>query len=616
MSGNTNLKTIEELLDFSFIIETYQRGYRWDTPQVYSLLKDINEFSGKDEPFYCLQPLVVQHLDDQNYELIDGQQRTTTIHLILMYLKSKRFSIKYTTRNTSDDGENTFLTSLKDTVIPELEIEQNNEDFSVLDESISFFWKNKIINSEPTKDSVDNFYLYRAYSIIHNWFDKKSELDKEQFKRKLLHQTKVIWYEERKSTIKEKIIKKFIDFNEGKIELEQAELIKALFVLDILKTPNTIQRQYEENQFAENWNLIEHQLSDERFWQFVSNNKNDETLANKINLVFQLYNGFGKNEDTYYNYRKFESQFVEAKNNDKKKPQWDEITNLYNSLEEWFYDRTSYHLCGAIIHLTSNSTSEILEKAKKARTKTEFKNSLREILKNTFFENDVWKKKYNPETITYSNSSEVFKVLFLFNIALTQVQEKDVFFPFHRFYNVSNWNIEHILAKNDDGLDSFDEFKSYLIEIKDLIKTSKEGNDLSNENEDNLNSLCSDLDTFIKKSKKSDCKKKIGDISEKLTEIFDIDDFNNLCLLDQSTNIKVGKKPFRDKRNITLELDDNIKLDGKAYIPIGSQYVFSKKATPSQYYQPNYWSFKDRDYYLSKIKSTISQFLKLEQDGK
>jgi len=623
LSEKANLKTIKELLDFTFVIETYQRGYRWDTPEVYSLLSDINEFSDSEESFYCLQPLVLQKQDDKTYELIDGQQRTTTIHLILMYLKSKTFSITYTTRNTSDDGENTFITTLQNIEVPKLDLdsildlENNTDGFSALDNTISNFWKNNIVAAKPAINTVDNFYLYRAYSIITNWFNAKSVEENEQFEYKLLSQTKVIWYEEREIASKEKIIKKFIDFNEGKIELEQAELIKALFVLDILKNPNTIQRQYEEHQFAENWNLIEHQLSDKRFWQFVSNNKNDEAIANKINLVFQLHNGFGKNEDTYYNYRKFENQFKNADkdNSQVEKPQWDDLINLYNSLEEWFYDRTTYHLCGAIIHLTSFSTSKILEAAKKAKTKIEFRNSLREILKIFFFEKEVWKDKYNPEVITYSENKEVFKVLFLFNIALTHTAEKDAFFPFHRFYNVNSWNIEHILAKNDDGLDAFNEFKNYLKEVLDLIKTAVIGEDLSKENEAILSSLCKELEANIEDSKKSACKKKIAEINEKLVEIFDINDFNNLCLLDQSTNIKVGRRPFRDKRNITLGLDENIKLDSNAYIPIGTQYVFSKKATLSESYQTDYWSFIDRDFYLSKVKSTISQFLKLERDG-
>ena len=43
----------------SFNIPSYQRGYRWETKQVHALLNDIIEFDSSNEPFYCLQPLVV-----------------------------------------------------------------------------------------------------------------------------------------------------------------------------------------------------------------------------------------------------------------------------------------------------------------------------------------------------------------------------------------------------------------------------------------------------------------------------------------------------------------------------------------------------------------------------
>jgi len=106
---NENLKKIEELLDFNFKMDAYQRGYRWDTAQVYSLLTDIYEFTPQFQSFYCLQPLVVRKINDNTYELIDGQQRATTISLILMFFKSKSYQLLYTTRNTDDDGVNAFI---------------------------------------------------------------------------------------------------------------------------------------------------------------------------------------------------------------------------------------------------------------------------------------------------------------------------------------------------------------------------------------------------------------------------------------------------------------------------------------------------------------------------
>lgn len=602
---NENLKSIEELLDFNFRIDAYQRGYRWDTSQVYSLLTDIDEFMPEFQSFYCLQPLVIRKIDDTTYELIDGQQRTTTISLILMYFKSKSYQLLYTTRNTEDNGINSFIERIPTLPIPTFSIPEVIDSFGEIDSLIFNFWKENIIVDSPEINTVDNFYFYKNYVVISNWFSQLDTEAIEIFKHKLYHQTKVIWYVEDDASDDIQIIEKFINFNEGKIELEQAELIKALFVLDIAKTPNAVQRQYEENQFADDWNLIEHQMSDQKFWQFVTSNKNDENLANKINLLFQLHNGFGKSEDKFYNYRKYENAF---KNNvESNKPDWANITQLYNNLEEWFFDRTSYHLIGTIIHLTDFNISKVLEMANESSTKTVFRNKLRGLISDEFS-----KEKYELEKIKYGDSA-VFKILFLYNIALTETEDLETFFPFYRFYETKSWNIEHILAKNDDGLDSFEEFNNFYLDIQNLINVSTV-EDINQENKDIILVLLEELKLLITENKKGDCKKKIKEINDKIVEFFNVDDFNNLCLLDQSTNIKVGKKPFRRKRDIILELDEEIKIDADAYIPIGTKNVFLKKSTNSSAFQIDYWSIRDRELYLKMVKSTITNFLKLEQD--
>ena len=602
---NENLKSIEELLDFNFRIDAYQRGYRWDTAQVYSLLTDIDEFTPEFQSFYCLQPLVIRRIDDTTYELIDGQQRTTTISLILMYFKSKSYQLLYTTRNTEDNGINSFIERIPTLPIPEFSIPEGIDSFGAIDSLIFNFWKENIIVDSPEINTVDNFYFYKNQVVISNWFSQFDAEAIEIFKHKLYHQTKVIWYVEDDASDDKQIIEKFINFNEGKIELEQAELIKALFVLDIAKTPNAVQRQYEENQFADDWNIIEHQMSDQKFWQFVTSNKNDENLANKINLLFQLHNGFGKSEDKFYNYRKYENAF---KNNvETYKPDWADITQLYNNLEEWFFDRTSYHLVGTIIHLTEFNISKVLEVANESSTKTIFRNKLRGLISDEFS-----KEKYELEKIKYGDSA-VFKMLFLYNIALTETEDLETFFPFYRFYETKCWNIEHILAKNDDGLDSFEEFNNFYLDIQNLINVSTV-EDINQENKDIILELLKELKLLITENKKGDCKKKIKEINDKIVEFFNVDDFNNLCLLDDKTNKQIGKKPFRRKRDIILELDDEIKIDSDAYIPIGTKNVFLKKSTNSSAFQIDYWSIRDRELYLKMVKSTITNFLKLEQD--
>ena len=118
-NGSICLKPIKELLGMNFYIPDYQRGYRWEKQQVEDLLEDIKSFLERtanklnSSEIYCIQPLVVQLRNDKNekellndikcaasiekvkeylkeqWSVVDGQQRLTTIFLILKYLDEK-----------------------------------------------------------------------------------------------------------------------------------------------------------------------------------------------------------------------------------------------------------------------------------------------------------------------------------------------------------------------------------------------------------------------------------------------------------------------------------------------------------------------------------------------
>ena len=90
-----------------FLVPAYQRGYRWGEEQVNFLLNDIWENGDKD---YCLQPIVVKRQMDGKFELIDGQQRLTTLYLIFLYMQLKvlqnidlPFTVEYETRRLSEN---------------------------------------------------------------------------------------------------------------------------------------------------------------------------------------------------------------------------------------------------------------------------------------------------------------------------------------------------------------------------------------------------------------------------------------------------------------------------------------------------------------------------------
>jgi len=173
MDNILELKTINELLKMNFFIPSYQRGYRWSEKEVSDLLNDISEFTPKQiddtdekKTWYCLQPIVVRIKSGQQYEVIDGQQRLTTIYLILYYLnqmyteenRTPLFELNYETRPTS----HSFLKQLK--------------------------------KDEIRDENIDFYFISTAYKTICNWF-KQDNFDINDFQSKFKFNTKVIWFE-------------------------------------------------------------------------------------------------------------------------------------------------------------------------------------------------------------------------------------------------------------------------------------------------------------------------------------------------------------------------------------------------------------------------------------
>ena len=214
------LKSVRELLGLNFFIPDYQRGYRWTTRQVEDLLNDIKDFKSnnlQNYQFYCVQPLVVRMMSDNEtseknlgegiwYEVIDGQQRLTTIYLILRALKEdlnkKHFPQLYS-----------------------LKYQRNNK-------VESFFENPQIDDSE-----IDLYHISNAYKTVESWIGKYWDFDTKLLEtliscdidedgRDKANNVRFIWYE----SVNENPIKVFTRLNIGKISLTNAELIKAMML--------------------------------------------------------------------------------------------------------------------------------------------------------------------------------------------------------------------------------------------------------------------------------------------------------------------------------------------------------------------------------------------------
>ena len=105
------IQTIFQQVRYS--VPMYQRPYRWEADPVRQLWTDIIEFYKEDKQKavdgkvkYFLGPIVTFNKNDQN-QIIDGQQRITTLKILLFLLwaKLKKFNRKSFLEGVPSDDE-------------------------------------------------------------------------------------------------------------------------------------------------------------------------------------------------------------------------------------------------------------------------------------------------------------------------------------------------------------------------------------------------------------------------------------------------------------------------------------------------------------------------------
>ncbi|MEN9301787.1 MAG: hypothetical protein RL264_216 [Bacteroidota bacterium] len=555
-SNNISIKTINDLLKSNFFIPSYQRGYRWTEQQVTELLNDINEFSPKEiensneKTWYCLQPIVVKKKEDNEWDLIDGQQRLTTTFLILHYLnqgyvenrRKKLFGLKYETRENSAD-----------------------------------YLQKELIGETINDTNIDYFFISSAYKTICDWFKNKGEqFDVNTFESKFNFFTKVIWYE---TSAKDDSIDIFTRINSGKIPLTNAELIKALF----LNNSNFAQADNEkirlkQLEIASEWDRIEYALQDDSFWYFI--NKNENNLTTRIEFIFDLMSD-KPSDDKYSTFHFFNEKF-KTKSEKEINDNWQEIKKNYQTLEDWYNDRELYHKIGYLITIGTNIKTILGNKENKQ--KSEFGKWIDQEIKKIVSKNQVDELEYGQ------GNGQLINVLLLHNIITTlNSNDSSLRFPFNKYKEKKNggWSLEHIHAQNSDDIREIDDFEEWLKIIDTDILTEE-------------------IKTEIIKFNNDKQREKVSSLVEKISSLFgetDIHSIENMALLSKNDNSKLNNGLFPVKRERIIELEKN-----GAFIPIATKKVFQKYFEGCTK-QLSKWEEKDRNAYLNNIKETLKNYL-------
>lgn len=659
MDNTINQFAIGELLDGRyFYIPSYQRGYRWTEKQVGDLLRDLLCFSNdlankgnKDEKdqFYCLQPIIARPItdidqlktifgDDFNdsilehgvWEIIDGQQRLTTIFLLYKYLLDQKgwdaetlkdeedgkelYHICYATRKGSSSFlENLSLKAIKDS------------------------------SEEVFKENVDYFHMANAFKYISEWIktDGKSiniryqlggSLDNVRTSLfKLLNgmsETKggsvqVLWYELAENKGKRNI-KEFQKINTGKIRLTDAELIKGLFLLE--KNFSTSEKYIKQSELALEWEFIENTLHANNFWYFLQ--KKGFDMPNRIDLLFNLIykkaalkniqeedwdaklkevdiqlSDARQSEIFRFYYNRFEGKIGEDLQHEVGKA-WDEVMELYRTLDDWFCTPSIYNYIGLLSQCGEDLCRLVLhyEYLPEESTRLDFEDYLKERI--SFHLRKV--KIDNEKKLilsTYKEHDNIYKVLLTLNIHLLNEQnqklesESDVYkFPFD-VLNAQNWDIEHIDSFHTNALKKDNDKKEWIETAladrsDELSKDEKEQINLKIEE----NALDDAINIIKRNAQEVDTEEEIKNT------------IGNLTLLDAATNRMYGNSLFCTKRRIIIE-----RIKQGVFVPVATQYIFAKffdqKGT-----NRSLWTKEDMEAYHSYIYNVISNYLINEED--
>lgn len=605
MSENKiELKSVRELLGVKFFIPSYQRGYRWTEQQVKDLLNDVNEFKPEknkdtnEETWYCLQPLVVGKMEETDsrlekcedkkdwYELIDGQQRLTTIFIILNLLDDKStLSLNYQTRPGSAD----FL---------------------------------KDIKNKQEDSNIDFHFMLEAKKTVEQWSGDKLNLVK-----KLKENCKVIWYK-----TDDNAYDVFKRLNSGKISLSNAELVKAL----LMKDDNFVgldsdALKLKQLEMSGEWDRMEQTLHDDSFWYFINPDPEDARFnCTRIDFLLEwmlrcaksdegefLYNvDFELKRNNYYIF----SEFFELIKKEGYLEWWKRIQKYFRTIKSWYDDREKYHYIGYLMNLKGEDKDSTLKTllCESDKPKNEYLKLIKEKCKATIGITDKNNTVHCDEWEYGQNNNEIHNVLLLFNLATTQNQVSEVSrYPFDKHFQAAKkrWSLEHIHAQNEKRKENWSEdevekVKSYICQCKYLKEDDKVNIAEEFSKTLTLESIKDEkIYTIVIGALMGIEIKKEGEAFA-LNGGFEKDDhLTNMALLQGDKNAAFNNKTYPEKREKLAEYENVEKTS--MFVPVCTRNVFFKHYSPNST-NPLFWDEQAGLEYVTAMMKVVAAYLGLE----
>jgi hypothetical protein len=555
----------------SFRVARYQRGYRWGEVEVTRLLDDIWDSNGKS---YSLQPVVVKRDGADAWELIDGQQRLTTLYLIFSYLQRSRlknvgpqYTISYDTRPQSQ----AYLESL---------------------------------DPEQARSNIDFFHLHGAYACIGAWFEQKGPTPIKRQKvaddifRYLCESVRVIWYE---APQKLDATTLFTRLNVGRIPLTNAELFKALLLSRSRGGAGVTDRAQE---IAAQWDGIERDLQHPDIWAFVGDDATNSPT--RITLLLDALAG-GPRGRSRPSFHTFDVLRVRLEQGASSEAVWNEVVQLYALVIGWYENRDQYHKVGYLVATGERFGDLVALAAGKTKSALDalLDAKIREKLNLT--PSEVAALSYE------SDAPKCLRLLLLLNVeTVRRMKDSSERYSF-RMHRKQTWSLEHIHAQQAEALTKADQWMEWLRLHREALAELPA---VDSARRDELLARIDDVGAGIDRQA-------FDRLAREVTAMFTptdvaaaaathgIHSVSNLALLASGHNSALNNAVFEVKRRRILELDRQ-----GAYIPVCTRQVFLKYYTDADAQQIHFWSARDREAYLQAILSPdggVGAYLRTER---
>lgn len=263
--------TIRDIFGDWYTIPSYQRHYVWESDNVIEMLCDFKDaMTGHPNDEYFLGSYIYQSNNDKNKDLLDGQQRITTIFLIFAYLRDfgrlDDFNMKHTLHGYIYQEENK-LERKKAKVRLQYEIrgEVSNfiEEFIVpngklADENI---WKVICEKADNKNENVSVSHICNTLITCKKFFDENQHLNIVDFLAYILNNVVMIYVSA--STL-EDAFRLFSIMNDRGLKLTNADILKA-------SNLEKVTDKEEKARLARRWEEIQDDLGDDfdRFLSYV-----------------------------------------------------------------------------------------------------------------------------------------------------------------------------------------------------------------------------------------------------------------------------------------------------------------------------------------------------------